>query len=441
VGERSHQKLQAKVELGVVHLPLGSMIGACIDGAESDEADSEFSSMYVRWFPLANPTDSVRVEGDGGLSTRPCDSEQKSDNLFEEYFAPCIHLALSWTPDRVEDTGFDSTDEHNSTSSETKSRKSDTPDISAKSVFPATAKSYFNADIGRFSFALIDSQRAFEVMSFYVVDTDLRYLETSKKTRIGLTVGWLQVDYQGNNAREPVVLAPTPTDGMAPVLQTIILKDNDQTHKDVVSYEFIDMSIAEFDFTLEEALLFDIVGYFSSIRHKKAVNTGVNARRNATSSNDNERRDSTTEPSMFSYLIDQNFREKSEGRMKVYIKQLYLSMVKVNVSYLKGKKLPSELAGHKGLNAVLHFPGTEYIMQQMMFHNQNSDVFLSWSQHTSDAENPDGDGKKDLDCTSMYFRFFLLSLNILHIAVTTSANRPQHAEFPGIVRNSFSKCL
>jgi hypothetical protein len=65
---------------------------------------------------------------------------------------------------------------------------------------------------------------------------------------------WLQVDHQDDNSREPILLAPTPNDFLFPVFQAFAVKDNIRS-AEVVSFDFIDISVAEFDLTLEEVCL------------------------------------------------------------------------------------------------------------------------------------------------------------------------------------------
>jgi hypothetical protein len=93
-GERSQQQLLARTELGILYIPLGSAIAACID-CETNEGS--LSPHYQRWFPLLSPRDAVPVEGDGGFSFRPLDSEKQDERSFCDYYMPCIELALIWS--------------------------------------------------------------------------------------------------------------------------------------------------------------------------------------------------------------------------------------------------------------------------------------------------------------------------------------------------------
>ena len=94
------QRLQSKVELGVLEIPLGPALECCACAMEDYEEDRNkvmskgLSPAYVRWFPLMSPSEAVPIEGDMGKSVRPPESEKLKDNEFAEYFAPCIKLAL-----------------------------------------------------------------------------------------------------------------------------------------------------------------------------------------------------------------------------------------------------------------------------------------------------------------------------------------------------------
>jgi hypothetical protein len=168
-GERRQQKLQSKTELGILYLPLGNAIAACVDG---DTPFSE-SAVYERWFPLLSPLDAAPVEGDGGLSRRPPESEKQDENTFKDYYRPCLQLALIWQPDK--ELAYDDVDE-------LKDDSSDLPRSRSTLV-----KHYFNADIAQVSAALIDSDRAFELLSFNVLDFDVRYWITTAKTRLSIS--------------------------------------------------------------------------------------------------------------------------------------------------------------------------------------------------------------------------------------------------------------
>lgn len=163
-GEKGQQQLQAKTELGIVYLPLGNVIAACIE----NEPTIGGRAIYEKWFPLISPLEAVPVEGDGGLSTRAPESEKDIVASFEDHYRPCIQLALIWQPDIV--------------SSQTRETGREVP----RKIMP-TVKSYFISDIARVSAALIDSERAIEILSFNAIDIDVRYWVTVAKTRLAIT--------------------------------------------------------------------------------------------------------------------------------------------------------------------------------------------------------------------------------------------------------------
>jgi hypothetical protein len=90
------ERYKTKVELGVVNIPVGAAIAACIDTAQDMELSGYNTHnaipMYTRWFPLMEPQLTVPVAGDMGLSTRAQENEQLRDNMFQ--YAPCIQLSL-----------------------------------------------------------------------------------------------------------------------------------------------------------------------------------------------------------------------------------------------------------------------------------------------------------------------------------------------------------
>jgi len=271
VGEKSHANLHSKTELGVLHLPLRATIAACTDSTEIYKGGYRddplaLSKTYVRWFPLRQPSDASPVEGDLGYSVRPPEEEKESDNSFHEYFAPCIQLAIFWLPDSEELSLSKPATER---SKRRKSRKKDIQrGTSSKTASPTVAR-YFIADIGRVSGALIDSQKALELLSLNVSDIELRYWTTKAKTRMGISIGWLQIDQQDDDAREPVIFAPTPTGYIGPVIQILAVRDNARSMAEVVSFDFIDMSFAEYDLTLEESTLLDLVEFMTSVKLRK----------------------------------------------------------------------------------------------------------------------------------------------------------------------------
>jgi C2 domain len=385
IGEKKHKRLSTKAELGVLYLPLGATISSCLDYEESRlEMQRDSLPMLVRWFPLIAP--AIRIEGDCGLSTRPPDTEKENDSDFKEYFAPCIQLALFWSPDIV--TVVENDIEDTSLASSSFVRRGMSFSNNPKLVQSPLVRNYFNADIGWISAALIDSQRSCELLSLNIKDVDLRYWVTTAKTRIGLTVGWLQIDYQDNNEREPVVLAPTPTDVLVPVLRTFVLKDNIRSQTDTLSFDFIDISIAELDFTVEERLLIDIMLFLSALQTKKKakgrskdISTAKVTIGSKMELENAQLNDTNNGTSLATILTSPpcNIDKKD----KIYIRELVIGVIKVNISYLKGKTRDAMV--DKPISKVFRAAGDE-LFQQFYYNDDNMDSYLAWSQSTVDDE-------------------------------------------------------
>ena len=337
VGERMNQR----TELGVLHIPLGAAISCCVECMEDNlqtESDTmPIVPMYVRWFPLMSPKDSVAVDGDMGNSFKPLETEQLRDSSFTHYFTPCIKLALIWQPDQEETAS-------GARPPEMEDQKS-----------PLTEK-YFNADFSRVSMSLIDSQRAIELFSLALNDIDVRYSMTKGKTRMGVVMGWIQVDHQDPKARESVVLVPTPVEHPQPTLQFLAVKDNLRSKGNIDSYEYIGLSLQELDLTVEEALMFAVWEFIISVVRRREVKRKVAGGSTGNSSRSRDRPSllstsqfrshssqvGTVEGNPESTLYTVLFGDNSSGELlndqKVYVEQLILGFVKINFSYLKGKR-------------------------------------------------------------------------------------------------------
>ena len=308
VGEKKNKKLRSKVELGVVYLPLGPAIAACVSQSE-DEGQTQ-PAAYTRWFPLKTTKDMMHSEGDAGLSTKPLETEKLEHDMMENMFAPCLKIALVWLPEPKETTS--------ASSSARNSRPSSTK--------VPVMKNYFTADIGSISLSLIDSAKAKELLSLNVLDMNCHYWATKAKTRVGMTAGWLQIDYQSEDSREPVVLAPTQIDQLVPVIQTLAVKDNLRSMLEVAAFDFVDISLAEFDMTVEENLLLDLFSFVASILGEASR---VHGRPGF------DRRSMSGGSTLYDNLTTSTTNDQD---MKLYIRQLFLGVVRVNLSYVKGRR-------------------------------------------------------------------------------------------------------
>jgi hypothetical protein len=352
-GERMNK---SKIELGVLHIPLGDAISCCLECIEDVSKDMDelhpalrytAVPVYVRWFPLMNPKETVAVDGDMGLSSRPSESEKLRESMFGQYFTPCIKLAFIWQPDEARGEGVVSNQlpvsAHNS-----KVLAGSLPDSPASRV----TETYFNADIGRVSAALIDSQRAMELVSITIMDIDVRYAVTKSKTRTGLFIGWLQIDYQGDKASEAMVLAPTPGEYAQPTLQFRAVKDNLRTKSNIESYEYAWIALQEMDLSLEESWMVDLWEFYVNIIRRKTIRSKTTFLDSVASSHVHRDAEWSVRPRVaprgslmlehsvtptLSLLLDDDELADAENAKKVYIEQLFLGFIKVNLSYRKGK--------------------------------------------------------------------------------------------------------
>ena len=149
--------------------------------------------------------------------------------MFREYFAPCIKLALMFTPHS------DDADEKTQQTGAIKRSSTD---------------QYLYAKIDRISAALIDSNRIGigELVSFTSRDADLRISLGKSKSRLSFAVGNVQIDQQrlSQDSKAPVILAPTPVKHPQPVLQFLVWKDNTRSKPDLDSFDYVALEVSDF---------------------------------------------------------------------------------------------------------------------------------------------------------------------------------------------------
>lgn len=378
IGER----LNSKIELGVLDIPLGPAIRCCMEEMETDVEleDADLDQLeYVRWFPLMNPKgDSNVIEGDMGYGGRPLDTEQATDTHFGQYFSPCIKLALLWCPSES-----DSAIDQDSQGCGLRAGKDD-------GAAPPS-KVYFNADVARISASLINSQIAVELLALSVSDIAIRYFVSTAKTRIGFVVGWIQVDHQLEGTKEPVMLAPTPVVHPGPTLQFLVYKDNARSKGKIQSFELIAFYMEELDLTIEESWVLDMTEFFVSIVRRREVKKRA---LNFQSTMFFGELIKTMKFAAMDDYIHQSLLEvlweDDSSEAKTYIENLYLGPVRVNLTYLKGRRaqtLDSNYAASymtdiaDGIPDVLSAVGisTHRVSQQ-------SEIFTRWTEFTHDED-------------------------------------------------------
>ena len=353
MGEKKQQQLQGKVEIGTIYLPLGKLLAACA----SESVDSMEDPTYERWFPLLSPVEAAPIEGAGGFIPQPPEVEQDEGVKFKDVYRPRIQLAVSWVGDKD--------NEGNS--------------IGRRTMYTAasTIKFYFKADISRLSAALIDSERSLELLSFNIMDIDAKYWVTDAKTRLRLSVAWAQIDNQAESAREAVALAPTPNDYSVPVIQFFAMQDNLRSFE-VVSIDLIDLSVVEFDVTIEEQLVCDLLVFMYSLKLRDTT-------RPTTGSHDpglvGDGLDSRTEDPPIVWLLKNGFNI-SQASQRIYVQRLVLGAIKFNLSYVKGKRNAWELTRrpveliYKQLEDAVH----------RFSHHTASDMLTAWSRKTASED-------------------------------------------------------
>jgi hypothetical protein len=400
------ERMNSKVELGVIHIPLGAAIAACIDAAQdldNSECDIQGVPAYTRWFPLTEPRLALPVEGDMGLSSRPTECEQRRDNAFSQYFAPCIQLSLIWWPEDQSQHGGRQSDTDTQASAFRTSLEAE------RILRIPPIQQYLNIDINRVTAALVDSQRAVELLNLSLVEIDVRYAVTRTKTRVGMIIGWIQLDHQDNRSREPVVLAPTPAEHLQPTLQFLALKDNLRTKSNILSFEYIGVALQEMDFTVEESWIFELWDFLMSVTRKhKAKKRTLKGQRHADAVSRNENifaavdEQESVKPSLFSALQAAGERSETAEKKKVYVEHLILGLMKVNLSYVKGKKQSFDLddQGSRALrtmelkdiqNFALAAGGIQF---GSMSKSEQSEVFTKWSQMTFEDDSIHESGGK-----------------------------------------------
>jgi hypothetical protein len=376
IAEGRHQGITTKSEVGVLHIPLGGAIAACVNAVEDflvlgKTHEGADSPIYIRWFPLKQPQDEIPVEGDQLFGRQPTESEKIESDQFTEYFTPCVQLGLIWSPDVGRDE--ESKDENESGVQSHHPRP--------VGVFASQVKRYINADFNQVSCALIDSRRSTELLSCTLTDIDIRHWVTVSKSRYGVSLGWFQFDQQNESAREPVVLCPTQKGVLTPVLQMLAVKDNMRSEMNVLSFDFVDFSISEFDLSIEERFLFQLSDFFAALRLRAKTQNSKDWRKTREETNIAMLEEKSDEPSLFSVVSELSSNEQTDQR--VYIQQLCLGVLKFNISYMKGKKertifdLQEEWNESQGVSGPL---------RQQQQQQNDSDAFRRWSQNTSHDE-------------------------------------------------------
>ncbi len=307
------EKLQAKEVIGVLEIPLGKALECCSQSMEDfqeslNEGKVDLTPSYVRWFPLKSSALAVPVEGDMGQSTKPPDSEKVKDNMFEEYFAPCIKLALLFQPNQQ--TERLNTDQ------------------------------YALTRLDRISAAVIDSSRFNELLSFSSRNVDVRISVTKAKTRTSLTVGNIQIDQQSSNFRckAPVIFAPSPCKYPHPTVQFLCWRDNVRSKVDMDSYEYVALRLEEMDLKIEEMWLFEVWEFYFHVMKKREARALARQKIAPTKSSRGFENDNDSERAIQNAISFLQVDSQVKRLKKIYVCELLFGYTKINLSYFKSAK-------------------------------------------------------------------------------------------------------
>eukprot|EP00587_Corethron_hystrix_P001486 CAMPEP_0113299012 /NCGR_PEP_ID=MMETSP0010_2-20120614/1217_1 /TAXON_ID=216773 ORGANISM="Corethron hystrix, Strain 308" /NCGR_SAMPLE_ID=MMETSP0010_2 /ASSEMBLY_ACC=CAM_ASM_000155 /LENGTH=1296 /DNA_ID=CAMNT_0000152161 /DNA_START=261 /DNA_END=4151 /DNA_ORIENTATION=+ /assembly_acc=CAM_ASM_000155 len=326
MGEREFKK---DVELGTLVIPIAAALDCCNDIESKEDPTSD---MYVRWFPLINSRNCVPVEGDMGLSGSPVDTEKTTDLEYRRFFSPCIKLGFKWEarPSCQRSPVHGNDMKSNLATDET---KADTK-----------VKRYLKAFVKEISASLVDSTRNQELFSLTVADIDVRYAMTDEKTRVGAVVNWIQIDHQ-LKGQLPVILSPTPVSYPQPTLQIYAAKDNVRSKPGLDSFLYISCQLQELDVNLEEEVLLNVLYFIANDARRKHVQKKLRESKETREHYvmDHIRKfafSSENQNDEFNTQVDnldskEPNKRNSDGKRKVYVEQLNLGSVKLNLSYMK----------------------------------------------------------------------------------------------------------
>lgn len=358
-------RLNSKIELGVLEIPLSNAISCCFKTSTRDDSKSETHycdttasdspHMYVRWFPLKDPKDCVPGDGDMGISTLPAETEKKSDDLLQ-YYRPCIKLAMWWEPDKEKEE-----EEEEEFAAATNEESHDIPISEENNNTPQSSTiTYFQADVASISASLIDSFRALELLSFSSSDIDVKYSVTRSTTRIGFALGWVQLDHHSEPGIKPVVLSPTPVQNPQPTIQILAVKDNLRSKGNIDTYTHLAAAIEEMDFNLEEAWMFDVWEFvFRLLKRHRVMQKSLlrNSAGRATTASFVEKisikrgfpecNADDDNPNEILQYLNKTKNETQIGKKQIFIAQLLLGDVRVNISYIKSLKRSASSSKHE----------------------------------------------------------------------------------------------
>jgi hypothetical protein len=355
-------RLNKKVELGVLQIPLANAINCCAEtSVKSDEYThmerngEEIPGVYERWFPLQTPKDVTN--GKNKTYFQNMESEKATDDDFRtNYFTPCIKLAMWWSK-KKDETSTDAT-------------KVD--DCDKNNTHPL-AEIYFNAVVGSVTASLIDSYRAKELLSLSSTNIDLKYSVNRPTTRMSFSLDWLQIDHHKKS--DSVVLSPAPVLYTQPIFKCFAIKDNLKSTNDIDYFQNISVAMAEMDLRIEDALMIDVWNLICTYLYRnqnmqmplvKASNRSME-HLPVTSNTFKQCSEQPNEvfEQYHAYDIES---ELSTGKKRIYIGKLRIDALKINISYIKnGPGYPRKQQHAEDIYKKWAETGEEYIVSQGNF--------------------------------------------------------------------------
>jgi hypothetical protein len=161
-------------------------------------------------------------------------------------------------------------------------------DLSTNDKSEPSWKLYARLQLPLISVSLIDSIRSKEVIHISVTEVDIRHFEADKYTDTMGNISWMQVDNQLPEASAAVMLSPIQVKVHQPIVRIRIRRNNELSKHDLTSYDTIELIIQEIDLRLEQQTVlacWDL--YQSLLTEMRATISSLDSGNNAYSSEDN----------------------------------------------------------------------------------------------------------------------------------------------------------
>ena len=178
-----------------------------------------------------------------------------------------------------------------------------------------------------------------------------------------------------------------------------------RTKSNIVSYEYVGVALQEMDLTVEETSVYELWDFFMAVMTRKRMKErAMKGQQHATvvSRNENVFRSfefDNTNPALFTVLQSDGSRGVLSQKQKMYVEQLILGLVKINLSYVKGKKQifdTTENSRNTIQNFTIATGSGQKLDTGIEKNNDQSEIFTRWSQLSSDEDSVWGSAGKFL---------------------------------------------